>query len=259
MYLLLPLLIVAAAAGPLSDRSIHPVEERQLPSGDPCGRLVGTNPGEFLVFKISHAAMTEMSQLTYMKDPVNQADDVVYTPRTILACVQSIAFKPEARSNIMGVADVVYGQLDVLAANQLGDSEPSINQGINLQNECEYLPSILGKQEVKLISVSRINSSTYDSDYAFQFDLSRVLTTLNDGHAAWSSCYASLFRTSHAIPLVALADSAESTSTNIYIVPDVQNFVSDAGFGTIYSQAGINVASLAGAQVLGIEGKSGEL
>lgn len=51
--------------------------------------------------------------------------------------MQSIAFKPAARTNIMGVADAMYTQLDVLAANQLGDSEESVNQGINIQTECK--------------------------------------------------------------------------------------------------------------------------
>jgi hypothetical protein len=37
----------------------------------------------------------------------------------------------------MTVADTVYTQLDVLAANQLGDSEESVNQGINLPAECK--------------------------------------------------------------------------------------------------------------------------
>lgn len=55
----------------------------------------------------------------------------------MLACVQSIAFKPEVRNNIMGVANAMYNQLDVLAANQLGDSEEPVNQGIDIQAECE--------------------------------------------------------------------------------------------------------------------------
>lgn len=81
------------------------------------------------------------------------------------------------------------------------------------------------------------------------------MTTLNDGHKAWSSCYRSLFSTTHAIPIVSLSDSAESTTPSIYIVPDVARFVNTTGFNLIYADAGINVAGLAGAQVLSIEGK----
>jgi hypothetical protein len=130
--------------------------------------------------------------------------------------MQSIAFKPAVRTNIMTVADTMYTQLDVLAANQLGDSEESINQGINIQTECKSHISIQNQADDL---VARINSTTYSSDFDFQYDLSRVMTTLNDGHKAWSSCYRSLFSTTHAIPIVSLSDSAESTTPSIYIVP----------------------------------------
>jgi hypothetical protein len=55
----------------------------------------------------------------------------------MLACLQSIAFKSEVRSNIMSVANAMYTQLDVLAANQLGDTEEPVNQAVNIQAECE--------------------------------------------------------------------------------------------------------------------------
>ena len=51
--------------------------------------------------------------------------------------MQSISFKSAARDNIMNVANAMYTQLDVLAANQLGDTEAPVNQGINIQAECE--------------------------------------------------------------------------------------------------------------------------
>jgi hypothetical protein len=82
------------------------------------------------------------------------------------------------------------------------------------------------------------------------------MTTLNDGHKAWSSCYQSRFSTSHAIPIVSLSTSGESTTPSIYVVPDVARFVNATGFDEIYANAGINVANLAGAQVLSIEGKA---
>lgn len=61
----------------------------------------------------------------------------------MLACLQSIAFKSEVRSNIMSVANAMYTQLDVLAANQLGDTEEPVNQAVNIQAECELIPPVL--------------------------------------------------------------------------------------------------------------------
>lgn len=239
MQLLFTLLAAGlAAAAPLADRSIHPIEERQLPAGDPCGRLVGTTPCESRLF----------SKRPYAADPSD------YSPQTILACMRTISFKPAVRENIMNVATTMYNSLDILAANQLGDSEASQNQGVDIQAECKYSEA---RKDLLFAEspVRRINGSTYLSDFDFQYDLARSLQLLNDGHHAWSSCYRSLFTTTHAIPIVSLSASADSTTPNIFVVPDVANFVSDAGFTTLYSNAGIDVAGLAGAQVVSIEGK----
>jgi hypothetical protein len=77
---------------------------------------------------------------------------------------------------------------------------------------------------------------------------------LNDGHYAWQSCYSSAFVSSHALSIVALADSAGASSTNVHFAPDLSVFVQQRGFAQIYASFDINPDELAGLQITKYDG-----
>jgi hypothetical protein len=81
------------------------------------------------------------------------------------------------------------------------------------------------------------------------------MASLNDAHQKWVSCYDRFFRTTHALPIVALADDPKSPTANVYIVPEVERFIQAREFQDIYSSWGIDGKELAGAQVLQMNGK----
>jgi hypothetical protein len=133
--------------------------------------------------------------------------------------------------------------LNIFQYNQLGDDNSVINQGIDLDAECKS--NLLRK----LISVERISTTTYESDYEFQNDLSVTIRSLNDGHYAWNSCYDNAFVAVHYLPIVSLLDGE---STSIFLAPNLPMYAERDGLLESYARIGYNLTQLAGAKVISI-------
>lgn len=58
------------------------------------------------------------------------------SPRAVLACLQTIPFNATLRDNVMDMADAMYS-LDIFQYNQLGNSDPLLNQGVDIAAQCE--------------------------------------------------------------------------------------------------------------------------
>jgi hypothetical protein len=137
--------------------------------------------------------------------------------------------------------------LNIFQYNQLGNNNSVINQGVDLDAECKSTPID------ELISVKRISTNTYESDYEFQNDLSVTIRSLNDGHYAWNSCYDDTFVAVHYLPIVSLLDG---DSTSIFLAPNLPIYAERNGLLESYARIGYNLTQLAGAKVTSIEGQS---
>jgi hypothetical protein len=137
--------------------------------------------------------------------------------------------------------------LNIFQYNQLGNDNSVINQGIDLDAECKS--NLLRK----LMLVERISTTTYESDYEFQNDLSVTIRSLNDGHYAWNSCYDDTFVAVHYLPIVSLL---EGDSTSIFLAPNLPMYAERNGLLESYARIGYNLTQLAGAEVTSIEGQS---
>lgn len=137
MLCILSLLLASlVSSAPVVDKADgYHLFERQLPPGDACERLVGTSGGEFIRSQSKHRNIICPAS-SQRKMEHRLAYNLAYSPRTILACLETIPFDSSVRDNVMGVAAAMYS-MDVFAANQLGDDDVSTNQGVNIQEECE--------------------------------------------------------------------------------------------------------------------------
>jgi hypothetical protein len=137
--------------------------------------------------------------------------------------------------------------LNIFQYNQLGNDNSVISQGIDLDAECKS--NLLRK----LMSVERISTTTYESDYEFQNDLSVTIRSLNDGHYAWNSCYDDAFVAVHYLPIVSLLDG---DSTSIFLAPNLPMYAERNNLLDSYARIGYNLTQLAGAKVITIGGQS---
>jgi hypothetical protein len=101
-------------------------------------------------------------------------------------------------------------------------------------------------------SVKRINATEYTSDYEFQKDLSDTLRSLNDGHYAWTSCYATAFSASHFFPIVALEDGNQ---TSVFLAPNLPLYAAQSNLTDVFTNLGYDLPRLAGAKVTAIGGQ----
>lgn len=60
----------------------------------------------------------------------------VAPPTRVLSCLKSIPFNATLRDSVMDMADSIY-TLDIFQYNQLGDSNPLLNQGVDIAAECK--------------------------------------------------------------------------------------------------------------------------
>jgi hypothetical protein len=137
--------------------------------------------------------------------------------------------------------------LNIFQYNQLGNDNSVIKQGVDLDAECK---STLLQE---LTPVQRISTTTYESDYEFQNDLSVTIRSLNDGHYAWNSCYDNTFAAVHYLPIVSLLDG---DSTSIFLAPNLPMYAERNGLLESYARIGYNLTQLAGAKVITIGGQS---
>ncbi|KAF7319487.1 TSPc domain-containing protein [Mycena chlorophos] len=99
--------------------------------------------------------------------------------------------------------------------------------------------------------LARINTTHYETDYDFSWDLYLTITQLNDGHTRWfPSCY-NAYQNLAPAPIVSLEiDGVQG----VYIVPDLVEFIHL--LGTDYTDLiKIDWERLAGAKVVSIEGQ----
>lgn len=66
------------------------------------------------------------------KDLTGQA----YPPTIVRACLRTIPFSEQVRQNVMS-ALTAFNTLNIFQYNQLADASPALNQGVNLDDECE--------------------------------------------------------------------------------------------------------------------------
>lgn len=164
--------------------------------------------------------------------------NVSYPPTAVRDCLLTVPFRDDVRQNNL---DYIRGHmsLDIFEYDHYLNTNPTLAQNVNVR-----------------AGLDEIAGRSYASDWEFQRDVSDLIFSLNDGHYGWSTCY-DFFVTRHGVPIVALADSTSSstTSSNIYIAPDLARLaqIFTAVDPAFYS--GIDVDQIAGARVTQIDGK----
>ncbi|KAF7292921.1 TSPc domain-containing protein [Mycena indigotica] len=99
--------------------------------------------------------------------------------------------------------------------------------------------------------LARINTTTYATDYDFNWDLYTTITQLNDGHTRWfPDCYTS-YQSLAPAPIVSLEINGVQ---GVYIIPDLVDFINSLG-ANYTNLITIDWQRLAGAKVVSIQGQ----
>ncbi|KAH9947801.1 hypothetical protein B0H21DRAFT_876506 [Amylocystis lapponica] len=165
------------------------------------------------------------------------AGQTYVAPADAMACLTSFPFNETLRQNVLTVVSRVF-DFYTFEDYYLHSPPPFQASTVNIRAE-----------------LSRINSTAYDSDYAFNRDLYNVVNNLNDGHTRWiPNCYTTY---QNLLPAPVVTIEMDGTQ-NVYISPNAVSFISSVGSGyTSYlDSAPVNFdwKPLAAAQVLQIEG-----
>jgi len=156
-------------------------------------------------------------------------------PSDALACLKSFPFNETLRQNVLGNIARVF-DFFTFEDFYLNSPPPFQESTTNIRAD-----------------ISRINSTTYKTDYDFNRAVYDFTTQLNDGHTRWfPNCYTS-FQNLLPAPVVTLEENGVQ---NVFVAPDSVEFVSLLGtnFTDYFEQLGFNWQRLAGAKVLEIEG-----
>ncbi|KAI0922547.1 hypothetical protein AcV5_009489 [Taiwanofungus camphoratus] len=151
------------------------------------------------------------------------------------ACLSSFPFNETLRQNVLTVVSRVF-DFYTFEDYYLDSPPPFQESTVNIRQE-----------------LARINSTSYDSDYAFNRDLFDFVNSLNDGHTAWyPSCYQT-FQNILPAPVVTLEVNGNQS---VYVAPDSVAFISLFGtnYTSYFDSLNFDWARLAGARVLQIEG-----
>ncbi|PCH36916.1 hypothetical protein WOLCODRAFT_109384 [Wolfiporia cocos MD-104 SS10] len=157
-------------------------------------------------------------------------------PADAMACLTYFPFNATLRQNVLDVVSKVFDFYTF--EDYYLEPVPEFQQ-----------PAVLIREEL-----ARINSTEYNSDYAFNKDLFDLTNSLNDGHTAWFPfCYWSAFQNILPAPVVSLSVNG---TEDVYVVPDLADFVPllGANYTAYYDAIGFDWTRLAGARVLEIEG-----
>ena len=90
--------------------------------------------------------MTLVSTISSLSLSIGTAADLLelafLSPSQVKACFQSVPFQDNVRQNIMSSVAAMYS-LDIFQYNQLHDDDPSLNQGVDIDAECEWAPLLV--------------------------------------------------------------------------------------------------------------------
>ncbi|KAI9513423.1 hypothetical protein F5148DRAFT_1273072 [Russula earlei] len=155
-------------------------------------------------------------------------------PADALACLRSFPFNETLRQNVMSTVSRVFDFYTF--ENYYPKSTAPFPNDVHIRN-----------------GLSRINSTSYVTDYDFNRDLYRFVNQLNDGHTLWlPNCYVTW---EALLPTPVVSVSVDGME-DVYIAPDIDEFISllPDGFASYYESIDFNWKRLAGARVLRIEG-----
>ncbi|KAL1747769.1 hypothetical protein HDZ31DRAFT_60946 [Schizophyllum fasciatum] len=159
-------------------------------------------------------------------------------PVDVLACWKSFPFNETLRQNVLTNVARVFDFFTF--ENYYLDSPPPFEEStVNVRDELQ-----------------RLNSTTYETDYDFNWDLFLFATQLNDGHTRWyPDCYTS-FQNLLPTPIVALSTDGEC-DPEIFVAPDSVEFITLLGtnYTSYFDSIGFDWKRLAGAKVTSIEGQ----
>ncbi|EIW70658.1 hypothetical protein TREMEDRAFT_61166 [Tremella mesenterica DSM 1558] len=186
------------------------------------------------LFMVASAAAAPLQPVSSSPCALLDSNAAYWTPSQVKACFESVPFDESIRQNVLNVVTSLY-TMAIFQFNQLGDEDPVLNQGIDIMGE-----------------FARINTTTYSSDFDFQFDLATSIYALNDGHYSWTPCYYAMFNYTQAIPIISV--QGPTGLPEVYIPPDLSVYLEGFNATSIYSTLGLDADELASAQVLEIEG-----
>ncbi|KAF8497585.1 hypothetical protein F5888DRAFT_1794404 [Russula emetica] len=161
------------------------------------------------------------------------AGETFSKPADALACLRSFSFNETLRQNILS----------------------TVSRVLDFYTFEEYYPksSFPFPNNVDIrAELTRINSTSYITDYDFNLDLYNSINKMNDGHTLWiPRCYMN-WEAICPTPIVSLSVGGRE---RVYIAPDASDFVSlvPNGFTGYYDLIGFDWKRLAGAEVLQIE------
>ncbi|CCM00765.1 uncharacterized protein FIBRA_02806 [Fibroporia radiculosa] len=157
-------------------------------------------------------------------------------PADALACLTSFPFNETLRQNVLDVVSKVFDFYTF--EDYYLEPVPVFEQ-----------PAVYIRSEL-----ARINSTSYDSDYAFNKDLFDMVNSLNDGHTGWYPfCYWGTFQNLLPAPVISLEVNGVQ---NVYVVPNLVDVVNSLGanYTSHFESIGFDWQRLAGALVLEIGG-----
>nr|GAT43444.1 predicted protein [Mycena chlorophos] len=155
-------------------------------------------------------------------------------PADALSCLKSFPFNETLRQNVLTNNVARVFDFFTFEFYYLDSPAPFQESTANIRAE-----------------LARINTTHYETDYDFSWDLYLTITQLNDGHTRWfPSCY-NAYQNLAPAPIVSLEiDGVQG----VYIVPDLVEFIHL--LGTDYTDLiKIDWERLAGAKVVSIEGQ----
>ncbi|KAL1729351.1 hypothetical protein EV714DRAFT_285013 [Schizophyllum commune] len=159
-------------------------------------------------------------------------------PAKVLACWRSFPFNETLRQNVLTNVARVFDFFTF--EDYYLDSPPPFEEStINIREE-----------------LKRLNTTDYETDYDFNWDLFLFATQLNDGHTRWyPDCYTA-FQNLLPAPIVALSSDGTS-DPEIFVAPDSVEFISLLGtnYTDYFDDIGFDWKRLAGAKVTSIEGQ----
>ncbi|KAJ7756929.1 hypothetical protein B0H16DRAFT_1537435 [Mycena metata] len=183
-----------------------------------------SRPGLFL------SALAAFSSLSWARavDPCAVvAGQLFVLPADALACWKSFPFNETLRQNVLTNNIARVFDFFTFEDYYLDSPPPFQESTANIR-----------------AGLARINTTKYKTDYDFNIDLYNFITQLNDGHTRWfPNCYGT-YQNLLPAPVVSLEINGVQ---DVYIVPDLVDFVSLLGPG-LYTR-------LAGAKVISIEGQ----
>lgn len=164
------------------------------------------------------------------------------TPALARACLQSFEFDETIRQNVLTNIDRVYNRFytfDVYAENA---QAPWTESKLDIAAE-----------------IQRLNTTTYDTDYAFQMDVINTFNSgLNDGHTVYSfPCYESTFQSVLPFPIVPIAPKPDSplSDVQIRILPEASILLTGLGSNFV-KRYNYDFEQYDGALVNAIDGQS---